>query len=85
VVDADSAPLLDEVEPGRALLLDAVLGAEDPGEFLGGDDGHHAEVPLPLSALEVGPDVVELAVVAAGAVGLLEVPAPLPLKPPVCP
>ena len=55
--------------PAAAGLLG---GAEDPLELLGGHDGHHPEASLVLSGLEIGMDMVELAVVPAGAIGLLE-------------
>jgi len=49
-----------------------VLGAEDPLKLLGGDDGDDAGASLGLCPGEIGPDVVELAVVPSRAIGLLE-------------
>jgi hypothetical protein len=49
-----------------------VLGTKDPLELLGCDDGHHSETPVLLGLLEIGPDMIELAVVETSAVGLFQ-------------
>ena len=41
-------------------------------DLLGGDDGHHPEATFSFGRLKIGADVVELAVVPAGAVGSLQ-------------
>ncbi len=68
VVDADPALLLEEGEPGPP----GVPAAEDPLELLGGHDGHQPEATVVLCRLQVRPDVVELAVIPAGPVRLLQ-------------
>ena len=72
VVHPDPAFLFDEVEADEARDRRAVLGTEDPLELLGGHDGDDTAAALRLSRLEIGADVVELAVVPAGAVWLLQ-------------
>ncbi len=72
VVDADPALLFDEVVADHPRLRRAVLGAVHPLELLGRHDGHHPELLVPLGPLEIGADVVELAVIPAAAIGLLE-------------
>lgn len=68
VVDADAALLLEEREPAAP----RVPAAEHPLELLGGDDGHHAEAAVVLRRVQVRADVVELAVIPTGPVGLLQ-------------
>ena len=50
----------------------AAGGGEHPLELLGRHDRDHPEAALPLGLLQVGADVVELAVIPAGAVGPLQ-------------
>ena len=72
VVHPDPTLLFDEVVADDARDRRAVLGAEDPLEFLGRHDGDDAGTTLGLGPLEIGADVIELAVVPAGPVGLLQ-------------
>ena len=73
VVRPDPALLFDEVEAGSPGDRRAVLSAKDPLVLLGRHDGDDPEAPLSFGLFEVGSDVVELAVVPAGAVRLLQV------------
>ncbi len=68
----DPALLLDELEAHDARLVRTVLRPEHPLELLGGHDRHHAVATLPLGGLQIGPDMIHLAVVEAGAVRLLQ-------------
>ena len=74
VPHADPALLLHELEPHRprSRLVGAVLGPEDPLHLLGRHDRHHPEAALALRRLQVGHHVVQLAVVEAGPVRLLQ-------------
>ena len=73
VVDADPALRLGPAEVDATGRRPGVLGgAEHPLELLGGDDGHHPVAAGPFGSLQVGPDVIELAVIPAAAVGLLQ-------------
>ncbi len=60
---------LREAEVGHPLLVRAVVAHEHPLDLLGRDDRHH---PGALGLLEIGPHVIELAVVPTTAVGLLQ-------------
>jgi hypothetical protein len=73
VVDADPALLLGprEVDPARG-GPSALGGAVDPLELLGGHDGHDAVATVALGPLQVRPDMVQLAVVPARPVRLLQ-------------
>jgi hypothetical protein len=51
----------------------SLVAHEDLLDLLGGHDRHHPVAAITLGLLQVGADVVELAVVPAGAVGSLEV------------
>jgi hypothetical protein len=53
-------------------VLASLVAHEDLLDLLGHYDRHHPTAALPLGLLQVGADVVELAVVPAGAVGPLE-------------
>ncbi len=72
VVDPDPALGLGPVEPHPGCRAGLFGRGEHPLELLGGHDRHHPEPPLGLGALQVGADVVELAIIPAGAVRLLE-------------
>ncbi len=72
VVGTDPALLLHELEADRPRLVGSVPGPEDPLELLSGHDGHHAMAALPLRSLQVGPDMIQLAVIPPGAVRLLQ-------------
>jgi hypothetical protein len=71
VVDADPALGLGPVEPHR-VAPGLLGGAEHPLEFLGGHDRHHPTTTGSLRTVQVGADVIELAVIPPGAVGLVE-------------
>ena len=71
VVDADAALLAEELKP-HGVAGGAVAGAEDPLELLAGHDRHDPEASLTLGRLQVGADVVELAVIPTRPVRLLE-------------
>src|SRR5205807_9466469 len=73
VVAGDAAFGLRPVEPHAVGLACLLGGAEHPLELLGGDDGHHAVAPIPLGPLQVGADVIKLAVIPARTVGPLQV------------
>ena len=72
VVHPDPAVFLHEVEAHDTGLGRAVLGAEHPLELLGGHDGDDPGATLGLGPLEVGTNVVQLAVVPARPVRLLQ-------------
>jgi len=72
VVHPDPALFLDEVEEDHARLRRPLLCAEDPLELLSGDNGHDPETAVSLGPPEIGPDVIELAVVPASAIGLFQ-------------
>jgi hypothetical protein len=73
VVDADAALLAEELKAHRLRLGGAVAGADDPLELLAGDDRHDPEAPLALCGLQIGPHVVELAVIPTRAIRLFQV------------
>src|SRR5580658_3018015 len=68
VIHPDPALFFDEVEEDHARLGASFLRAEDPLELLGGDNGHHPEATVTLGPLEIGPDVIKLAVVPTSAI-----------------
>lgn len=70
VIGRHLAAGLEEAEAGQTGTGVAVLLARpDPGQLLGGHDGHHPRTVPPLGPGQVGPDVVDLAVIPAGAIG----------------
>ncbi len=69
VVGAHASLGLVEGEVDGSRFGCAVGASEDPLDLLGNDDGHHSRFA---GALEVGADMVQLAVVPATAVGLLQ-------------
>jgi hypothetical protein len=72
VVDADPSLLLLEREVDSARPLRTVAGAEHPPDLLRRDDRDHPEPAVALRALQVGPHMLELAVVPAAAVRLAQ-------------
>jgi hypothetical protein len=73
VVDPDPALLLGPPEVDATGGRPGVLGrGEHPLELLGGDDGDHPVTAGPFGSLQIGADVIELAVIPAAAVGLLQ-------------
>jgi hypothetical protein len=73
VVDADPALLLRPPEVDATGGRPGVLGrGEDPLELLRRDDGDHPEAAGPFGSFQVGTDVIELAVIPAAAVRLLQ-------------
>src|SRR5262249_27781 len=73
VVDADPALFLRPTEVGGTGSRANVFGgAVHPLELLSGHDGHDAATVGPLGSLQVGPDMIEFAVIPATAVRLLQ-------------
>jgi hypothetical protein len=71
VIDADTALLAKELKAHRLGLGGAVAGAHDPLKLLAGHDRHDPETALALSGLQIGTDMIELAVIPTRSVGLL--------------
>ena len=72
VVHPDPAVFFHEVETHDTGLVRTVFRAEDPLELLGLDDGDDAGASRGFGPIEVGTDVVELAVVPSRPVGFLQ-------------
>jgi len=72
VVDPHPALGLVPVEPHTDRRSRLLGGREHPLELLGGHDGNHAEATFTLGFLQMGTHVVELAVVEASPVRLLQ-------------
>ena len=72
VVDAHPPLRLLEGEVGDAGPVGAVAALEHPLELLRGDDRDHTETPIPLCPLQIRPHMVELAIVPAAAIRLLQ-------------
>ena len=65
VVDADAALLAEELKPQRLARARGLRALKTHWILLAGDDRHDPEAPLALGAVQVGADVVELAVIPA--------------------
>ena len=68
VVRADAPLVPEEIKRRDPRLLRSVPGAPDPLELLGDDHRDNPEAALALSCLQVRTDVIELAVIPAGAI-----------------
>jgi hypothetical protein len=80
VVDGHGPVGLLEAEVDRLAMgvLAPLIAHEDLLDLLSNHDRHHPTAALPLGLLQVGADVVELAIVPAGAVGPLEAQQGMP-------